>query len=96
MQIAASQGIAAAPQTLDRLAIGAAAQVVSVDWDRVAPAEARRLRELGLYEGVTIEVLHRGALFFRDPLAVRVGRMDFVLRARQAAAVAVAVEPSAP
>lgn len=76
-----------ASTTLDRLAVGGVARIASVDWASLADSDARRLRELGLYEGVEVEVLHRGALFFRDPLAVRVGRMRVVLRSIHAAAV---------
>lgn len=77
----------AAPLTLDTLAVGASAQIASIDWDSLNPSEARRLRELGLFEGVEVEALHRGSLFWRDPLAVRVGRMRFVIRAVHAAAI---------
>ena len=76
-----------AASSLDKLPVGQSALVAAVDWARLDPAEARRLRELGLFEGVKIEALHRGALFFRDPLAVRIGRMQFVIRARHAAAI---------
>lgn len=74
-------------QTLDQMPVGQTARIASVDWASLADSESRRLRELGLYEGVEVEVLHRGALFFRDPLAVRVGRMRVVLRSVHAAAV---------
>ncbi len=73
--------------TLDRLAVGARALITGIDWDRMPAVEARRLQELGLYEGVEVEALHRGSLFFRDPLAVRIGRMRIILRASHAAAV---------
>ena len=76
-----------ASQTLDHMPVGQTGRIASVDWASLADSEARRLRELGLYEGVEVEVLHRGALFFRDPLAVRVGRMRVVLRSVHAAAV---------
>ena len=76
-----------ASHTLDHMPVGQTARIASVDWASLADSEARRLRELGLYEGVEVEVLHRGALFFRDPLAVRVGRMRVVLRSIHAAAV---------
>ena len=33
--------------------------VAAIDWSALAPPEARRLRELGLDEGVEIELLHR-------------------------------------
>jgi len=74
-------------RTLNQLEVGATARILAIDWDRLADSEARRLRELGLFEGVEIEVLHRGALFFRDPLAVRIGRMRVILRAVHAATI---------
>lgn len=73
---------------LDRLPVGQSARVVSVDWARLDPAEARRLREFGLYEGTDVAVLHRGTLFFRDPLAIRIGRMCIAIRSVHAAAIA--------
>lgn len=73
--------------TLDRLAIGAPARIRSVDWQALSDGEGRRLRELGLYEGVDIEIMHRGSLLFRDPIAVRVGRMRVMIRSAHAAAV---------
>ena len=76
--------------TLDRLPTGHCAAIVSVDWDRLAPEEARRLRELGLFEGVEIEALHRGSLLFRDPLAVRIGNTRFMMRSSHAAAIMLA------
>lgn len=75
-----------APLTLDRLTIGQSARIAAVDWSMLSPAEARRLREFGLDIGVEVEALHRGSLFSRDPLAVRVGRMRVVLRGAHAAA----------
>ena len=35
------------------------ATVAQIDWARLATPEARRLRELGFDEGVSVEVLHR-------------------------------------
>jgi len=72
---------------LDRLAVGHVARIAGIDWARLDAAEGRRLREFGLYEGMEVEVLHRGTLFFRDPLAIRVGRMRIAIRAVHAAAV---------
>lgn len=77
------------PSTLDALPLGHIATITAIAWDRLNPDEARRLRELGLYEGVEIETLHRGSLFARDPLAVRIGRLRFVMRASHAAAIEV-------
>jgi ferrous iron transport protein A len=76
--------------TLDTLPLGQMAKIIRISWDQLHPDEARRLRELGLYEGVEIEALHRGSLFARDPLAVRIGRLQFVMRASHAAAIEVA------
>lgn len=73
---------------LDRLPVGSAARVASIDWARLDVAESRRLREFGLFEGVEVAVLHRGTLFFRDPLAIRVGRMSIAIRSVHAAAIA--------
>lgn len=73
--------------SLDRLATGVPARVASVDWLALSASEGRRLRELGLYEGVDVEIMHRGSLLFRDPIAVQVGRMRVVIRAAHAAAV---------
>ena len=70
--------------TLDAWPIGTPARIDTVAWDALDPGEARRLRELGLIEGVELTVLHRGSLFARDPLAVLVGRMRLILRTAQA------------
>jgi ferrous iron transport protein A len=75
--------------TLDTLPPGRTARITAIGWDRLHPDEARRLREFGLDEGVEIEALHRGSLFARDPLAVRIGRLRFVMRASHAALIEV-------
>mgnify|MGYP002651157119 CR=1 FL=1 len=80
---------------LTQLMKGRIARVTRVDWAALPPTEAHRLRMLGLDAGVEVELLHSGVLFWRDPLAVRVGRMTVALRRRHAAAVACAVEPAA-
>ncbi len=72
--------------TLDRLPFRTAATVARVAWDVLAPGEARRLRALGLDEGVAVEMLH-AAPFGRDPVAVRIGRMTVAVRRVHAAAV---------
>lgn len=79
-------------RSLDQQPLGQIGRVTAIDWDSLHPDEARRLRELGLFEGVEIEPLHRGSLFARDPLAVRIGRLRFVMRGAHAAAVL--VEPA--
>ncbi|NJM50292.1 MAG: ferrous iron transport protein A [Sphingomonadales bacterium] len=62
-------------------------RVDSIDWLAIPESEGHRLRSLGLEEGAVIEPLHRGILFFRDPLAVRVGRMTIALRRKVALAI---------
>lgn len=76
--------------SLDRLPLGSAARIIAVDWSALDPNEARRLKEFGLLDGVEVTALHRGGLFWRDPLAIAVGRMRLVIRARHAAAIRVA------
>ncbi|MGB3754126.1 MAG: FeoA family protein [Parerythrobacter sp.] len=75
--------------TLDSLPIGTSARIASVDWARVAEADAKRLRALGLDEGCELAVAHRGIFGGRDPLAITVGRMTVALRRRDAAAISV-------
>lgn len=45
------------------------------------------MRALGIEVGANIEALHRGILFWRDPIAVRVGRMSVAIRKKTAAAI---------
>ncbi len=72
---------------LDELPLNRAATVRSVDWAAMPEGEGHRLRALGLEEGVAIEALHKGILLWRDPIAVRVGRMTIALRRKVAAAI---------
>ena len=76
---------------LDELPFRTPAAVTAVDWAVLTPAEGRRLRNLGLDEGVMVEALHAGP-FGRDPLAIRIGRMTVAMRRAQAAAVSVHIE----
>jgi ferrous iron transport protein A len=78
------------PETLslDQLAVGTSARVLSIDWTALEQAEGCRLRHFGFDEGVTVEPLHLGP-FGRDPIAVRVGRMTVAIRRRHAVAVQV-------
>ena len=80
-----------AQMQLDQLPLGQSARVDAVDWSAIPDGEAHRLRSLGLEEGVLVEALHRGILFFRDPMAIRVGRMTIALRSKVAAAIKCAV-----
>jgi ferrous iron transport protein A len=74
--------------TLDKLAVGDTASVISVA--ATEPAEGldltRRLKELGFVQGEAIEVLHRG-YFGGEPIAVRVGHSTFALRNFEAALI---------
>ena len=74
--------------TLDKLPLKAGGEIVSVDWAILDEKDARRLRELGVDEGVPVEKLHKGP-FGIDPIACRIGRMTVALRTAQAAAIAV-------
>lgn len=75
--------------TLDRLPTGAKARITDADWQSLSDAEGRRLRELGISIGAEVEMLHRGTLFFKDPLAIAIGAMRVALRAQNAAAFTV-------
>ena len=66
--------------TLDSLKPGETARITSVAWDRLAPAEGKRLRALGFDEGAEIGVAYRGVFAGSDPLAVTMGRMTVALR----------------
>lgn len=79
---------------LDSAPLGVAVRISRIDWDAMSHDEGRRLREFGLMEGIDVTPLHRGSLFSRDPLALAVGRMQVIIRARQAAMIEVA--PTAP
>ena len=46
------------PTSLESLPRRQAATVATIDWALLAEPEARRLRELGFDEGVSVEVLH--------------------------------------
>jgi ferrous iron transport protein A len=72
---------------LDQLPLNKSATVQSIDWAAMPEGEGHRLRSLGLEEGVAIEALHRGILLWKDPIAVRVGRMTIALRRKVAAAI---------
>ena len=78
----------ALPLRLDQLAPRQPARVAAIDWAALREKEARRLRELGFDEGVTIEMLHRGPMGL-DPIACRVGRMTVAIRRAHAAAISV-------
>lgn len=75
---------------LDELPFRTPATVTGVAWDTLTDSESRRLRNLGLDDGVQIESLH-AAPFGRDPLAVKIGRMMVAIRRDHARAVSVEV-----
>ncbi|MDZ7588673.1 MAG: FeoA family protein [Parasphingorhabdus sp.] len=78
---------------LDRLPLNSAAKIVAIDWAAMSDAEGQRLRALGITDGAGVTAVHRGMFGFRDPLAVRVGRMMIALRRAHAAAIRVLPEP---
>lgn len=72
---------------LDQLPLRRPGRIASVDWAGLGDAQAKRLREMGVDDGVEVEALHRAALL--GPIACRIGRMVVALRRGQAAAVRV-------
>lgn len=78
--------------TLDELATGVSARIAAVDWAVLADDEAKRLQALGIDTGAQVSISHRGILFGRDPLAVRIGAMTVALRRSHAHAIEVAAE----
>ncbi len=72
---------------LDELPLNQRAIVRTIDWSAFPDGEGHRLRSLGLEEGAGVEALHKGVFLWRDPIAVRVGRMTIALRRKVAAAV---------
>jgi ferrous iron transport protein A len=73
---------------LDQLPLNRPAKVSAIAWAELADTAAKRLRELGFDEGVTVEAVHV-APFGGDPIACRVGRMTVALRRAQAQAISV-------
>jgi ferrous iron transport protein A len=86
---------------LSVLARNIPAYVDSVDWSAMPETDGKRLRELGLCEGASIELLHRGSLLSlllslfglprRGVHACRVGRMIVAMRATHADAIDVRI-----
>ncbi len=75
--------------TLDSIGRGKRAEIISIDWDALAPDEGKRLRALGIDEGARIAIAHKGVLGSSDPIAVMVGRMTIAIRKVHAAAMQV-------
>lgn len=74
--------------SLDLLPYRRPATVMSVDWAALSQPEQRRLRNLGLDEGVEVEALHAGPIG-RDPIAVRIGRLTLAMRRAHARVISV-------
>ena len=77
------------PMTLDLLPLEILARIVAVDWTRLVPEEAQRLQALGVDQGATVSVAHRGIFAGRDPIALSIGRMTVALRRVHAQAIEV-------
>jgi ferrous iron transport protein A len=72
---------------LSALAKNLPAYIDSVDWTAIPEVDGKRLRELGLCEGASIELLHRAGFTGRGAHACRVGRMIVAMRATHADAI---------
>ena len=77
------------PMTLDLLPLEILARIVAVDWTRLVPEEAQRLQALGVDQGATVSVAHRGIFAGRDPIALSIRRMTVALRRVHAQAIEV-------
>ncbi len=77
------------PTTLDQLALRQNAEVVSIDWTAISENDGRRLRALGVDEGVAVEKLYKGMFGLSDPIALKVGRMTIAVRKSHAEAISV-------
>ena len=75
--------------TLDQLPPRRRAEIVAVDWGRLAPDEAKRLQALGVDAGARVAVAHRGVFGGHDPIALLIGRMTLALRRSHAAAMTI-------
>ena len=75
--------------TLDQIAPGKRAEIVAINWDVLAPDEAKRLLALGLDEGARVAVAHRGIFFGKDPMAIILGRTTIAIRCAHARAMQV-------
>lgn len=75
--------------TLDLLSLKQRAEVVAIDWAAISDNEGRRLRALGIDQGVSVEKLHKGMFGMNDPIALKVGRMMIAVRRSHARAISV-------
>ena len=78
----------------DQLPYGQPGTITGIDWPHLDLSTASRLRDFGVDEGVSIELMHSGP-FGRNPLALRIGRMTVALRRNQAAAIHVTLADAA-
>ena len=74
---------------LDELPLGQPARIAAVDWAQLVPEEGQRLRALGIDSGAKVTLAYRGILWWRDPLALEIGRMTIALRRVHARAMTV-------
>ena len=65
---------------LDQLPTGQRAEISAIDWSILPPDEGKRLRALGVDEGASVTIQHRGVFFGRDPIAISIGRMTVAIR----------------
>ena len=72
---------------VDKLPLRQKMRISSVDWTQISDNEAKSVRAMGVETGSIIEALHRGILFWRDPIALRVGRMNIAMRTKTASAI---------
>ena len=75
--------------TLDLLSLNQSAEIVAIDWAAISENEGRRLRALGIEEGVSVEKLYKGMFGVNDPIALKVGRMMIAVRRSHARAISV-------
>tara|TARA_R110000824_G_scaffold108542_2_gene255647 strand:+ start:2301 stop:2570 length:270 start_codon:yes stop_codon:yes gene_type:complete len=81
------------PTTLDQLSLKQKAEIVAIDWSAISDSEGRRLRALGIDEGISVEKLHKGMFGLNDPIALKVGRMMIAVRKSHAQAISVQPVP---
>lgn len=73
---------------LDQLGLRMPVTITDIDWQSLSESEGQRLLALGLDEGVSVEKLHQG--MFRDPIALKIGRMQVAIRRNHARAIQIA------
>jgi len=78
---------------LDQLPTGQRAEIAAIDWSVLPVDEGKRLRALGVDEGASVTIRHRGG---RDPIALSIGRMTVAIRRAHARAITLCPPESAP